>query len=523
MKVRSEDQLPEIWQSAFARDRTRKPDYADPRPERKAARMLAAFVTTGLAFLVLPGTLLGVWNLISIAHNQTTGAASIAWIQAHGQAQLLGWVGTFILGISIYVLPKFQGHPLRQFGSAWAVWVLWTTGVAWRWWVGVYGYGWRFGLPASAALELVAYAISQYVLLVLPARRGERKAPADLGSWLGIFGFASLGLALLLNLWISLQVVVRGAAPVYPPVEDRMYLFIVLWCFAVPVVWGYSTRFVTVFLGLQPPRHAFAAWLCAGIAAMLASAAGRHFLVADILALGLTIVSIQALRLFHAGVRPAKLRAVYRGYPLFVRISYAWLLAGASLGVLADLIPSQAGLGGAGRHAVTVGCLATLIFTLAPRILPAFLSGRELYSSKLMAISLWVLTAGCTLRVSSEIMAYSRGGSAWLLLPVSALLELTAVVVFAINMGTTLTGPLTAWLEPQGVTDRLPLYWFVTSFPETEPLLVQAGLGTLAVVNRLPRSLTLAEAIRADGADYERVMQALRDFFTQRQPRGRHL
>jgi len=33
---------------------------ADPLPERRLARLLAAFVATGLLFLVTPGALLGV-------------------------------------------------------------------------------------------------------------------------------------------------------------------------------------------------------------------------------------------------------------------------------------------------------------------------------------------------------------------------------------------------------------------------------------------------------------------------------
>lgn len=81
-----------------------------------------------------------------------------------------------------------------------------------------------------------------------------------------------------------------------------------------------------------------------------------------------------------------------------------------------------------------------------------------------MAASLWLLSAGCLLRVPSEVVAYSGGGIAWSILPASALLELTAVVLFAANMGATLGRPVPAWLEPQSVSASLPLNWFVTSF-----------------------------------------------------------
>ncbi len=114
--------LPKEWIRAYARDAEARPDYADPAWERKAARVLAAFILSGIFFLALPGTFLGVWNLLEISAHHAETAASTAWIQAHGHAQLFGWVGSFILGISLYILPKFRGRPLKSFGVAWTVW-----------------------------------------------------------------------------------------------------------------------------------------------------------------------------------------------------------------------------------------------------------------------------------------------------------------------------------------------------------------------------------------------------------------
>lgn len=99
--------LPPQWATAYERDRQNPLRGNDPLPERRAARALSAFIATGLVFVALPGTLLGVWNLLAITGAHGNARVSPAWIQAHGQAQLFGWVGTFILGISLYVLPKF--------------------------------------------------------------------------------------------------------------------------------------------------------------------------------------------------------------------------------------------------------------------------------------------------------------------------------------------------------------------------------------------------------------------------------
>lgn len=501
---------------AYRRDRERQADYADPGPERRAAKALAAFVLTGLAFLALPGTFLGVWNLIVISKHRAATAASTAWIQAHGHAQLFGWVGTFILGISLYVLPKFRGHPLRDFKVVWVIWALWTAGVGWRWWAGIGAREWRSGLIGSAILELAAYVLVQRVLVF--RGRGATRKPQDLGSWLGICGFGALGAALIINLLVCASVALTAGSPVFPPFWDRAFLTIALWGFAAAVAWGYSTRFITIFLGLQTPFHRAGRWLSAGIIALVICAVAGQFFLCELLALALTAYAIWALRIFHPGSRPAKLTGVYRRYPAFIRLAYAWLAAGAALGLAADLLPNITGLGGASRHAITVGFIATLIFSLAPRILPAFLNGRQLYSIKLMAASLWLLSAGCLLRVLSEAIAYSAGGL-WSLLPISAFMELAAVLAFVLNMAATLMQPLPAWFADSGVNPRLPLHWYVTSFPKARRVLIQSGLKTLARRQELPRSLTLQQAILADGADLDHVLSELREFFNRRRPR----
>lgn len=521
-EITPKDGLPLQWRSAFERDRNGKNDYADPAPERRAGKMLAAYIISGLCFFTLPGTFLGVWNLIAITDHHAKAGASTAWIQAHGHAQLFGWVGSFIIGISFYVLPKFRGHPLKRYRAAWVVWAMWTLGVGLRWWAGVVADGWRVPLVTSTVLELAAFVIFMYVVSFSRPRGAtipKQKKPVDLGSWLGIFGFTALGVALIVNLMTAVSVALRSSIPVYPAAADRALLVIAIWGFVLPVAWGYSTKFVTIFLGLEQPNHRASLWLCAGVTAIVVAALIHDFFVADVLALVLTIPVISALRIFQPSARKPKVIGVYHSYPAFVRLSFVWLLVGATLGVLADLFPAATGLGGASRHAVTVGFIAIFIFAIAPRLLPSFLNGRELHSSRLMAASLWMLTLGCTLRVSSEAIAYSAGGSAWAVLPISAFFELSGVLLFVVNMAFTLKQPLLAWLEPDGVTADLPVYWYVTSFPKTRSLLQRAGLKTLVRARTVPYSLKLEEAVDADGADLGKVLQSLRDFFKERQPR----
>jgi len=140
-----------------------------------------------------------------------------------------------------------------------------------------------------------------------------------------------------------------------------------------------------------------------------------------------------------------------------------------------------------------------------------------------MAATLWLGSLGGLLRVSSEAVAYSTAGIAWEMLPVSAFLELAAVVLFVVNIGMTLAQPVPAWFGPRGVAPHHPVYFYISSFPKSSQVLVDAGLKTLGRVRDVPRSLTLQEAAEADGADMDQVQSALRAFFERRQPRQRRI
>jgi hypothetical protein len=141
------------------------------------------------------------------------------------------------------------------------------------------------------------------------------------------------------------------------------------------------------------------------------------------------------LRLLEATEQPAKVKGVHSTFPLFVCLAYAWSVAATALAIWASTVDRSNGIWGASRHALTVGFLATMVFSVGQRVLPAFSGMRLLLSTKLMLISLVLLSAGCFLRVGSEILAYQGFAAwAWSWLPVSALTEMTAVSLFAVNL-----------------------------------------------------------------------------------------
>jgi uncharacterized protein involved in response to NO len=81
-----------------------------------------------------------------------------------------------------------------------------------------------------------------------------------------------------------------------------------------------------------------------------------------------------------------------------------------------------------------------MVMTVGPRILPHFAGVRALWSRRLMFATLLLLLAGCTLRVSMEPLAYEGIAQfAWKVLPISGCLELSAVLLFALQLIVTFT------------------------------------------------------------------------------------
>jgi hypothetical protein len=400
------------------------------------SRMLTAYISVGLAFMLLPGTFLGVWNLFSISgHSQHIAAA---WMQAHGHAQIFGWVGTFILGIGFYSIPKMRGSSHLAISKPWIVLALWTGGVGLRWFSNVYEWQWRLALPLSAVLELAGFliffgAVSHHKPDTKPFDKKPKLAAWTLVVMIGTFGFFAV---LTANLYGAVVTALHSNSPGFPHAFDQKFLVLAGWGFLVTTVWGFTARWIPVFLGLAAPRNR--ALLCAAAVNVFAVtlAMCALFRTAAVLLLLGAATAIYALRMLEPSIQPAKLNGVHRTFPFFVRAAYVWLIIAASLGIWAFFSGDPSGgIGGASRHALTVGFVSMMIFAVGQRVLPAFSGMKLLFSTRLMFLSMLLATLGCTMRVVSEVLAYpGYVAAAWHCLPISAVIELTAFSLFALNL-----------------------------------------------------------------------------------------
>jgi len=408
--------------------------------EQHSQRLVTAFIVSGLLFMLLPGTFLGVWNLIDISREHTAASLSPAWLQAHGQAQIFGWIGSFILGIGFYSLTKMQSTLRFPVRLGWTAWSLWTVGIALRWIGGVTAWQWRILLPLSGALELAAFC-----LFVRSVRRHRSPNPSPRPeTWmLAVIAatFAFL-IALIVNFGTLIHLALYGNAPALSHVLDQQFVLLAVWGVLVPTIWGFNARWLPIFAGFRKPdgKRLLAAYIFSivGVLAVFP----QWLAISAAALLFAAFLSIEALHVWEPAVQPAKLLHVHKTFPLFLRIAYVWLVVSCILDALAVLYDHAGGIWGASRHAITVGFVASMVFTIGPRILPAFCGMRVLWSTRLMFWALLLLHVGCAFRITMEPLAYEGYWNfAWKVLPYSAALELTAVVLFALNIIVTLLLP----------------------------------------------------------------------------------
>lgn len=434
-------------------DTVAKPNWLDDKTrslmdraiarEKALSAMLMTYILTGLLFMLLPGTFLGVWNLISISKLQAAEAISPGWIQAHGHAQIFGWVATFILGIGFYSIPKLRKMKPFSLWRGWVCWAIWTTGVLLRWWVTIWPWHWRLILPVAALLELAAFLL--FFITIGPAHSATDGPPRPWEAWIYAVIAATSGLMLSLVLQVleSFSLAWKGSSLAFPHEFDQKYLVVSTWGFLVPMVWGFSARWLTVFVGLRPLRPRLLAVAIAANTAGVIAALFGYFAPATILLLAGGISAGVAIRCFEPAVKKPKVANIHASFPYFVRFAYVWLVVAGALGIWAEFNGTLSpGIWGASRHALTVGFIAAMVFSVGQRVLPSFCGMRILASPKLMFAGLALLMLGCTLRVSSEICAYQGyAGWAWNVLPISALIEMTAVTIFAVNLAWTFIRP----------------------------------------------------------------------------------
>ncbi|MCH8065496.1 MAG: hypothetical protein IIC90_06680 [Chloroflexi bacterium] len=379
------------------------------------------FILSSLAFAVVVGFTLAILAPLSIVLEWGWGRHFLPLTQAHGQAQTLGFVGLFIIGMVYRLMPRFSGRPLSLPALAWASWPMLSMAVVLRLIAQPAGEGlWqRTLLVSSGCLGMLAASAFALVVMGTLLHRNSRAGAT------GYF-FVLAAVFFVLQAGINLALVVLTAQrgdDVIRPIEAAGLLHVQLYGFIAMFIFGVASRAIPTISGLPRPEIQAKAMALVLAAAVLTFAIAALWIGSGTRSEALLRIEATAFAalgpIFLAGVwvvgifRPAanRLARTSQHHIWLIRSAFAWLLVAGGLsayyGVRAsaggEFIPAYAV--DAVRHTVGIGVASTMIVGMAMLILPEFAIRRTRYPTERWPTLtiLALLSAAAALRVGAAV------------------------------------------------------------------------------------------------------------------------
>lgn len=521
---------------------------AAPHEERVEDTIYRRFFVAGIVSILTAGATWGAYILwkIGFAGNFTgsAGAPTIHEVNAHGHAQIFGWVGLFVMGFAYQAFPRLWHTRLWRPGLAIVAFVAMIAGLVLRT-VGMtltgHGACALHLAMAGGALEIAAAALFAQQIVITFLRSGARLEP--------YVGFVIAGLAFFViqafmcvwHTWRTMTAATREdllwqVATWQAPLRD-----VQIHGLALILILGVCTRMLPALFNVPkvPERRA---WRALGL---LVSAVvlevgifatyrftGVHW-IAAFLMIPWVMMTVGAWMV--AG--PWKLWRGLRGgdgtadrVAKFIVAAYAWLAVSLVMLLLLPVhhaltrIPFSHAYYGAIRHAITVGFVSLMIMGFAAKVVPT-LNGLD--PRKLPA--LWgpfvLINVGCFLRVFLQSMTDAHPAF-FKLVGISGVLEVTALAWWGLGLVRIMRRgkrEARAWARSEGAAagtrpDRVRADHKVADvvewWPATED--VFANFGFDAIRNRLmrrtvARAVSVEQAAGMKGVDLAKLMAALNE------------
>lgn len=189
---------------------------------------------------------------------------------------------------------------------------------------------------------------------------------------------------------------------------------------------------------------------------------------------------------------------VYPPLAFFWLIASLVMLAGGELYASISGQPLSHAFTGAARHALTVGFMTTLILGVAQRLVPV-LEHSVLKMPGLVAPILVCIGIGNLTRVTSQL-ATMWSSVAYTVMPISAVFEWTALLLFTISMVKQM-GRRKTWRMGEPVTTQTSLAELLAAAPSMEDQLIQRGSAYLVRARSVPTELTLGSFATSEHED----------------------
>ncbi len=485
------------------------------------------------------GATWGAWLLWNIAMGGSFRAISVFSVNAHGEAQIMGWVGLFIMGFAYQAFPRiWQTELVAPRLAAANFWAM-MAGIILRT-IGMTATGaWSLALAVATTgglIELASVAIFVTQIAITFRRSGARLEPYAAFVLAALGWFVASTTMSVWHTWKTMHAAHESAlvwaiATYQFPLRDLQIHGLALF-----MILGVSLRMLPRIFVLPETPTPQAWWsFCLLTPAVLAEVllflayrfTGNHA-AAMVLPLPWLVMIVACAMVVVPWKLWRPIAEPDRAFK-FVRASYVWLfiallmllLTPAYQAMVASRMPemkiSHAYLG-ATRHAITVGFISLMIMGMAAKIVPTLngVSPRALSS-------LWgpflLVNVGCTLRVVMQILTDWLPGL-YPFLGISGTLEVIGLAWWGSSLiliiergrrdlgaGPRVAGPAPERIEPTHYVGDM-LDWF----PETEAVLVARGF-TFLQNPRLRRTVaahvTIARAAAFRGVPLPELIESL--------------
>jgi hypothetical protein len=515
------------------------PPAAAPIPV--ADRIYRPFFKAGIVVVLTLGATWGAYLLIRIALTGSFRAAGLHEVNAHGHAQIFGWVGLFVMGFAYQAFPRFKHTTLWRPDLALASFWLMLVGLVVR----------ALTEPfAKAVPELTAFvftaglmevlAAGMFVTVIVATLRGSEKPLAHYDWYI----LAALG-------WFFVQAVydvVYAVATLQTTDPEALVQLVATWQgplreiqihgFAMLMILGVSQRLFHYFYGLPAPSSGLSRWVCLLLNAALVGLLAGFLLMrtegrgwaglwyGSVLLMTMSVVVlVRNWRIFSKAQWPDRSLK-------FLRAGYVWLFISLSMLVLLPVyqfvvLPAFAAEGaatkmgfshayyGAIRHAITVGFISLMIMGVASKVVP-MLNGLDLHRLSPLWAPFVLVNLGCACRVLCQTLT-DFTPNAFVLAGASGVLEVTGLALWGVHLIRIMTGrlklPESAPAAPKAeieANDRVGEV--LERYPELLETFISRGFGPLAnpVLRRtVARRVTISQACLNVGIDAEEFITLL--------------
>jgi hypothetical protein len=503
------------------------------------------FFKSGILVVLTLGAVWGAYLLLRIAFAGSFQAVGLHEVNAHGHAQIFGWVGLFVMGFAYQAFPRFKHTTLVGPRLALATLILMLVGIVAR---SVFEplvptWSWA-GVPALGGSLVEVFAITVFVGIIVQTWRASGKPLAVYDYYI----LAAMG-------WFIVQAVYESAyfaATLNASNADSLIALVATWQgslrdvqihgFAMLMILGVSQRIFHHFYDLPAPHPRRAAVVLGLLnAAIIAEALGLILMrpaghgwaalwYAGVITLTVSVaVLVYDWHIFGRVAEPDRslkfLRAAYVW--LFVSLAMLVALPAYQFGLLPWLAPDGGAtrLGfshayyGAIRHAITVGFISLMIVGVAAKVVPT-LNGVNVRGLTSLWAPCLLLNAGCTLRVVGQTVT-DFTETAFPFAGISGVLEVTGLALWGVHLWLVMIGkarvqsadacclscadgsPLAAGHRVGDVLDRYPYLLETFLAFGFRPLANPLFRRTVA------RFVTLEQACRQTGANLDQLLEAL--------------